>query len=228
MKPTLLLLHGALGTRNQFKHLKPFLENHFDLYDFNFEGHGGVASQGSYTMSVFVENTEQFIAENNLNDPFVFGYSMGGYVALSLALKNLGKIKKIVTLGTKFHWTPESAAKEVKMLNPEVIEAKVPHFAQKLENDHHPLDWKLVMQHTADMMLGLGNGAALQQEDFAQIHTPVHLGIGTQDTMVSLEETEAVNQWLPNSVLHKLEEVPHPIEKANPEQLGTYIIDSLS
>ena len=47
------------------------------------------------------------------------GHSMGGYVALKLALKRPELVDRIITLGTKFNWTPEVAAKEVKMLNPD-------------------------------------------------------------------------------------------------------------
>jgi pimeloyl-ACP methyl ester carboxylesterase len=51
---------------------------------------------------------------------------MGGYVALKTAVLHPGRIEAIVTLGTKFHWDPENASNEVRMLNPEKIEEKVP------------------------------------------------------------------------------------------------------
>ena len=55
---------------------------------------------------------------------------MGGYVALQLANKHPKYVQKIITLGTKFAWDKETAAKEVKMLNPEKIEEKIPAFAK--------------------------------------------------------------------------------------------------
>ncbi|GAB5399647.1 MAG: hypothetical protein Aureis2KO_12320 [Aureisphaera sp.] len=228
MKPKLLLLHGALGTRNQFNLLKPLLKGHFDLLDFNFEGHGGVPNHDSYSMRHFVKNTEDFLQKHNIEGINVFGYSMGGYVALQLALNRPSAFHKIVTLGTKFNWTPESAAKEVKMLNPDVIAEKVPRFAQKMKEDHEPLDWKEVMLQTAKMMLDLGNGAALTANDFKEIKTKVYLGLGSEDTMVGLEETEQVLKWLSNAELKILQGVPHPIEKGDPENICSFIQNSLS
>ena len=68
----------------------------------------------------------------------------------------LNIINSIVTFGTKFNWSKEAAAKEVKMLNPEVIEEKVPKFAQMLKDTHAPNDWKTLLHKTAAMMKGLG------------------------------------------------------------------------
>lgn len=46
----LLLLHGALGSKNQFKSLKEILKSDFDVYDFNFEGHGGLVSDADFSI----------------------------------------------------------------------------------------------------------------------------------------------------------------------------------
>jgi len=228
MKKDLLLLHGALGTKNQYKSLIPLLEDSFDLHCFNFEGHGGRATNADYSIDLFSENVIDYMRLNNLNGIPVFGYSMGGYVALNATIQNTGLFSKVLTLGTKFNWTPESAAKEIKMLNPKLIQEKIPHFAAKLANDHTPLNWEDVMNKTAQMMSNLGNGLALTEAKFLEISVPVHLGIGSNDTMVSVEETKQINEWLPNSKLHLLEDAPHPIEKASPKKIATYIINSLS
>jgi len=227
MLPNLLLLHGALGNKDQFKALVPVLEEKFTIHTLTFEGHGGVVLSGDFSMDAFATQTLRYIESNQLTPCTIFGYSMGGYVGLKTALLAPGSIDRIVTLGTKFDWTPESAAKEVKMLNPQVIEEKVPHFAQKLQLDHAPLDWKEVMAHTAQMMLDLGNKTALKQEDFEQIDIPVYLGLGDADTMVSRGETEQVSGWLSNGSMELLAETPHPIEKAQPETLYNFIIKQL-
>ena len=42
------------------------------------------------------------------------------------------------------------------------IEEKVPHFAKMLEKEHYPLDWKIVMEKTAAMMLDIYRYPILQ------------------------------------------------------------------
>lgn len=223
MKTKILFLHGALGSKNQFDNIIEGLQNDFDCYAFNLEGHGGRPSDDEYTMDRFSKNVIQYLDENHISRISIFGYSMGGYVALNTALQHPTRIDKILTLGTKIDWNPVSAAKEVKMLNPDKIEEKVPHFAEKLKKEHQPLDWKTVLHKTGQMMLSLANDTQLKAEAFSKINHEICIGIGTRDHMVSLEESEWVSQQLPNAKLHQLEGIPHPIEKADTTTIIDYI-----
>ena len=130
----------------------------------NFEGHGGRPSDRPYSIDAFSENLVSFIHEKELNQANIFGYSMGGYVALKTAQTRPDLINKIFTLGTKFNWSPESAAKEVKMLNPDKIEEKVPAFAKALQERHSPGDWKVVLRKTSEMMIDLGHRSCLKRK----------------------------------------------------------------
>ena len=186
----LLLLHGALGCKKQFDGLKLLLENKYKVHAFNFLGHGGKATNKAFSNKLFSENILQYLNENEIDSCDIFGYSMGGYVALFCAKKHPNKIDKIITLATKFDWTPETAAKEIKMLNPKIIEEKVPKFATMLRARHEPNDWKVVLQNTADMMHGLGNGNALNEDDFKGIKNEVLVAVGNEDKMVSIEESK--------------------------------------
>ena len=59
MKEKLILLHGALGSKNQFRPLMERLKEYFDMYTMNFEGHGGIGSLDtmvSYDKSEYVSN----------------------------------------------------------------------------------------------------------------------------------------------------------------------------
>ncbi len=223
MKKNLILLHGALGSADQFNELKALLENDFNVISFNFEGHGGRATTNDYSIALFAENTLAVIAEHQLEKADIFGYSMGGYVALQLALNHPGKVGKIVTLGTKFDWTQETAARESKMLNPDKIEEKVPKFAAKLQATHQPLNWKNVVENTAKMMIGLGNGARLEPAALQQLQHPVLIGIGAEDNMVSIAESEQAANALPNGNSMIINGFHHPIEKVDKSILAKII-----
>ncbi len=214
-KPTLLLMHGALGTKRQLEPIKELLLEQFNVYDFNFSGHGGDDSNDPFSIGLFTQNVIDFMAANKLQRTSIFGYSMGGYVALNLALKCPELVDRIVTYGTKFDWTEASAKKEVKMLNPDVIEEKVPKFAEKLKNDHFPTDWKILMNKTAQMMLNLGGGEKISEAAFSKIQHNVTIGIGLEDTMVTVEESEHVVSLLPHATLHKLPGQPHLLERVD-------------
>jgi pimeloyl-ACP methyl ester carboxylesterase len=223
----LVLLHGAIGASPQLKPLAELLATQFKVYTLNFEGHGGRSIDGNYSIDRFVENLIAFLDKNQLEKASIFGYSMGGYVALKAAALHSERIAGIVTLGSKFQWDPETASREVKMLNAEKIEEKVPQFAQQLKMLHAPLDWKDVLKGTAQMMLDLGNGSGLTDIEIASIQIPVLIGIGEKDQMVSIEESKRVADLLPNGKMMVFENFQHPIEKVDLQVLRMILVSRL-
>lgn len=212
-KPSLLILHGALGSKAQLKALAERLSEEFDVYVFDLPGHGGTTVPHIFSISDFASYTLSWITKNSLSRPYVFGYSMGGYIALKLAMDHPEVVSRIITLGTKFLWNPESAEKEVRMMNPDLIEQKLPEFASTLQERHHPQDWKRIMRITGDMMLRMGQGEALRDDDFKRVSVPVKVCIGTEDHMVTLEESRHTAGLLPQGRLEVIEGFRHPIER---------------
>lgn len=220
----IIVLHGALGSQAQLKPVKELLSQFYEVYGFDFSGHGGSPFKPEFSINQFSAELEAFVLRHNLNNTAVFGYSMGGFAALNLAKDNPGLLGEIITLGTKFDWNEESASKEVKHLIPEKIEEKVPHFAQVLKERHAPIDWKENMQKTAQMMLDLGAGGSIE---FAKVSNKVLLMLAEEDSMVSVEETKTVDQILPNSSFKLLKNSKHPIEKVDLSALVSEITSFL-
>ncbi|ANE52096.1 alpha/beta fold hydrolase [Flavisolibacter tropicus] len=220
---TLLLLHGAIGSSAQLEMLKKKLESSYKVYTFNLPGHGGTALPQEFSIPTFANIARTYIRLEGLSSISIVGYSMGGYVAMYLARHYPGFVEKVVTLATKFEWDEAIAAREVKMLQPDVIEQKLPAFAKTLEERHAPEDWKQVLDKTKDMLLGLGKHNELSLEDYTFIRTPVQLLLGDRDKMVGLEETLAVYKQLPNAQLGILPGTPHPIEQVDAELLAFHV-----
>ena len=221
----LLLLHGALGSKEQFEGITSLLSDSYNVHVFNFSGHGGRPVSRDFGNELFAENILDYLNTNEINRCSIFGYSMGGYAALYFAKNYPDKVNKVVTLATKFNWSTEAAQKEVKMLNPEKIQEKVPHFAKLLKERHAPEDWKKILLKTADMMLALGNGKAFTNDDFSAISCEALIAVGDADKMVSIQETENAANLIPHAKLSILNGVEHPIEKVDKQLLAQIIID---
>ena len=143
----LLLLHGALGSKAQFKPLEDRLKSSFELFTLNFSGHGGKELPDKpFSIEMFAGDILRWLDDNNISRVNFFGYSMGGYAGLYLAKHMPQRIGRIFTLGTKFEWTEESALREVKMLDAGKIMEKVPKFAEDLKARHKPQYWKAVLE----------------------------------------------------------------------------------
>lgn len=212
---SIILLHGAIGAAGQLESLsKELSAKGYRTYSLNFSGHGQTPFQNQFGISQFAEELKLFIEKNNLVKPNIFGYSMGGYVALYLASHYQNLIGKIITLGTKFAWSPEIAAQEIKMLDAKTILEKVPKFAETLQKRHGE-NWQVVLQKTAGMMNELGKNNLLSNMTFAQIKNKVAIGLAENDNMVSIEETDNAANKIAGSFRFNLQNTKHPIESVN-------------
>ena len=221
----ILLLHGALGAKAQLDPLKKLLEKSSrSVYSMNFSGHGGEAFQSSFGIETFAKDIIRYMNELNISTADIFGYSMGGYVAVWLALQQPMRVGYIITLGTKFDWSPDSAEREVKKLNAEKILEKIPAFARILEHRHQPNNWQELMTKTGDMMINLGNDPLLTEQNIKTILQPTEICLGDQDDMADRIFSEKVADWMPNGKFHGFSNTPHPIEKVDLVKL-TNIID---
>lgn len=221
---SIIFLHGAIGAKDQLESLAVELKQQgYNVFTLSFSGHGQTPFATNFGIVQFALELEKFIKANKLQQPTVFGYSMGGYVALYLAHQQPNLLGNIITLGTKFEWNPEIAQKEVKMLDSKTIIEKVAKFAEALQK-RHGQDWELLLQKTAEMMLSLGNKNALTLNDFTSIENKVWIGLADKDNMVSLEETTAVYKQLKNGSMYMLPNAKHPIETADVKFLTEIII----
>ena len=219
----LLLLHGAIGAKDQLEPLANELKDDFTTHTLNFSGHGGNAIPDVFSIATFADDVLRYLSGHKIETVDIFGYSMGGYVALFLARDFPEKVGRVFTLATKFEWTPEIAIRETKMLDAEKIAEQIPAFAKQLEQRHQPSDWKLVLSKTAGMMHDLGADNPLKKKDYQAIEHQTLVGIGDKDAMVTLEETIAVYRDLPNANLVVIPATQHPLEKADLNRLKTEI-----
>ncbi len=231
----LILLHGAISSKEQFEFLLPLLTSHYILHPVDFTGHGGTDLPIEFTIPVFAEQILAYINQLKERDDTIqsanihlFGYSMGGFVAMYLAKNYPEKIGKVITLATKFHWDAEIARREVAMLNPDTISTKIPAFADRLQVVHYPQNWRIVLAKTAEMLSQLGEENPLKLYDYRSITTQCMIMIGDRDKMVTLIETLTVYKELPHGQLAVLPNTHHLLEGANPHLLSLLIVNFLN
>jgi pimeloyl-ACP methyl ester carboxylesterase len=222
---SIILLHGAIGAKSQLISLANELEKSLDVHVFDFSGHGGFLTDKNFSIKLFSNDLLNYINQFPNKKFHVFGYSMGGYVALYTELHHSGTIQSIFTYGTKFKWNIEEAEKESKLLNPEKIEEKLPVFTADLANRHGNENWKIVLNKTAKMMIEMGEQPPLKDEDFLNINLPVVVSWGDADKMVSKEESVKVSNLLPHGFFKTYTNWPHPIEKLDFKVLANDLIN---
>jgi pimeloyl-ACP methyl ester carboxylesterase len=185
------------------------------VHTLNFSGHSGEPFPEHFGIEAFANDILNYIKSHSLAKPDIFGYSMGGYVALWLAHLHPGSVGKVITLGTKYDWSRASAEKETKKIDPDKIEEKVPAFARILQQRHAPNDWKVLLYKTAAMMMALGDRPLLDKEVLQCVEHEVLILLGSLDDMADRAYSEQVAAWLPKGKFALLQNTPHPIERAD-------------
>ncbi len=219
VKPV-LLLHGALGCAADFAPLQAALNGKLPSVAIDFPGHGLLAASAPERFSIeeFSETVNRYASgEKKLH---IFGYSMGGYVALYFASLFPEKVGKVFTLGTKMDWSPETGAREAGRLNPGKIAEKVPLFAAALAQKHGVNHWEKNVLRTAQMLRSLGEAPLLNEDALGRIQAKVCIARGSMDNMVSEEECRRSAELIPQADYVCLENQPHPFDRCDPEVLA--------
>lgn len=218
----LVLIHGALGNQDEFQSILPYLENRFDVHLYEIPGHGSRKQElERFDLQTITSDLNEFLSE--IGKSYIFGFSLGGYLALHLASIESENILGIVTLGTKFRWSPEIAQREIQSLDLEFLKEKVPPFYEYLDKLHGN-HLEQLLRSTARFMTELGENPALNPTSVKHIAIPIHITRGGKDKMVSLEESVEISSALMSSTYFEVPSFIHPLGFIKPKHLAQHII----
>jgi 3-oxoadipate enol-lactonase len=107
----LLLLHGLGSSSRDWEYQVPELSRHFHVVAPDFRGHGASARTGGYRVERFARDTWDLVDQLGLGTLDVLGYSMGGAVAMQMALDRPGAIAHLVLSNTLPSFRTDTLAK---------------------------------------------------------------------------------------------------------------------
>lgn len=95
--PAVLLLHGFMESRKIWEVFGQSLQKQFTVICPDLPGHGeSSVFAGQHTMDLMAGAVEQLLLEEGISDWLLVGHSMGGYVALQMAVNNPSRVKGLV------------------------------------------------------------------------------------------------------------------------------------
>ncbi len=224
--PAVLLLHGILGTYQS--ELAPLAERlaltHY-VVGIDFRMHGrSIAPADAFTMQGLCDDVLAVLNAEGITQAHVVGYSLGGYVALQLERTAPGSILSIYMHGTKFYWTDAAINAFTHALDPEVIRAKQPRWADRLESLHASQGtghWQDLCRAASAMILGLAGH--FPEDALASVTVPVCVSIGDRDELVPIDEAVALFRALPAGSLAVLPATRHPLPSADADLLAHHV-----
>jgi len=94
----MILLHGGLGSGEMFGPILPTLADHHQVIAVDLQGHGRTADiDRPLDVRLMADDIAALIDHLGLDRPDVVGYSLGGGVAMSVAIRHPEKIGRVVS-----------------------------------------------------------------------------------------------------------------------------------
>jgi methylmalonyl-CoA epimerase len=212
--PPLLLLHGAAGcTQLETAALLRRLEPYYRVLAFDFSGHGASEGPPVFSADLFADNARAVLDDAGIEQADVFGFSMGGYMALHLAHLHPARVRRVAVHGTNIEWGDARVEAMHRRLKVEAIVARRPHLAEQLAALH--TDWKQLFRRMQTFVASLPDRSPAMTEQVAALDHPTLVSAVDADDLFPLDTPLGLHGLLPNSRLALVPGERHALQDAN-------------
>lgn len=92
----LIILHGFLGTLDNWHTLSTAFAKKFSVYNIDQRNHGKSFHSDQHSISLMVNDLHYFMQEHQVGSANIIGHSMGGKVAMQFALNFSGMVNRLI------------------------------------------------------------------------------------------------------------------------------------
>ena len=225
--PPLVVLHGALGsTALETDRLVRFWERRFRVLAIDLRGHGASSPLVSApTWTETVDDVEAVITALGIDRFRLFGFSMGGGVALATAARLGARVERLAVHGVNVRW---SAAEVAAMVGPmrDVAEA-FPFWAQRLAETHGADRWRALVAQVVAFTTRLPDEHMIV-EVMCAITAPTLISHGDADRFFDLAHPLALRREIPDAHLWVIPGLDHAVQGVDAEAFARAVGDHLA
>ncbi|WP_338082324.1 alpha/beta fold hydrolase [Eikenella glucosivorans] len=186
--PALLLLHGGLGSAEDFAALMPELQRHFFTIETDTRGHGR-STRGSVplTYAQIADDARHLADALGLRAYHLFGFSDGGTAAYRLAAAD-ARVQSVLTVGASWHSRQLAAVREMfESLTPEFFRENMAAQVAAYEKLNPQPDLPALAAALKQLWLDT-SATGYPNEAVARIQAPVLAARGEGDFLLSLND----------------------------------------
>lgn len=207
-RPTLLLLHGAAGstateTRLLVRHLEPYLH----VVALDFTGHGAsnnASASHPLTADLFAHNAVAVLDAVGADQAHVFGFSMGGNMALHLAHQAPDRVKRVMAHGAHIDWTTATVDAMARRLD------RADTQSDRMDALHG--NWNALSEALRAFIEQLPGAALRLRRQMQSVGQPVLVSMADADDLFPLQAALTLHNTLPNSRLAILPGTHHALQ----------------
>ena len=188
----LILLHGNGESCDYFEHQIPCFAKDYRVIAIDTRGHGqSPRGEKPFTIVQFAEDLREFMDQNAIGKAILLGFSDGGNIALTFALKYPERIDRMIVDGANLF---PSGVKPLYQWPIEIGYHIAKLFAKKSEQ----------AKQNAEMLGLMVNEPHIEPSELARLTMPVLVVAGTKD-MIKESQTRLIYKSLPNAKLEIIE-----------------------
>lgn len=205
----LILLHGNGEDSSYFVHQIDHFSKSYRVIAIDTRGHGqSPRGDKPFTIKQFVEDLHEFMDEKSITKANVLGFSDGGNIALTFALKYPERIQKLILNGANLYPSGVKPRYQWPIIAGYHI-AKL--FANKSED----------AKHNTELLGLMVNEPNIEPSDLTKLTMPILVIAGTKD-MIKESHTKLIYKSLPNAQLSIIEG-SHFIANKNPKAFNVAV-----
>jgi esterase len=240
----LVILHGLFGSgKNWQSQVRRFAE-HFQVFTVDLRNHGESFHADEMNYSAMAEDVAGLLYRLELSDCDILGHSMGGKVAMTLALQNPDLVARMIVADIApvayFHHyddlinpilalpleTIESRAQAEQLLRQNIPEDQLRAFLlQNLVRESAGWRWRVnweVIQRDMEWLTGFGE---LPQDWFIKL--PTLFLRGEKSDYIGEAEIEVIQQRFQNCRIETIEAAGHWLHAEKPGAFNQLVLDFL-
>lgn len=206
--PPLLLLHGNGESGDYFVHQLDEFARHFTVYALDTRGHGqSPRGRLPFTISQFADDLLDFMEEHGIDKADILGFSDGGNIALTFALRHPERVGKLVLNGANLDPSGVKAAVQI----PIVLGYRLAALSKAPK-----------ARANAELLGLMVNEPHIDPKELGRLTMPVLVVVGSRD-MIKASHSRLIAASLPNGRLVTIEG-NHFIANKRPAQFNRAVL----
>ncbi|MCX2744550.1 alpha/beta fold hydrolase [Mangrovivirga sp. M17] len=241
---TLVILHGLFGSSDNWMSIAKTLEDEFHIYVVDQRNHGQSPHSDEWNYEVMAQDISDFIDEYIGHSTAVLGHSMGGKVAMTLAMQHSEKVKKLLVADiAPRHYpvhhrqildglikvdeaNPKSRKEADDVLSDYISEKSIRMFLLKNlgRGENNNLKWKINLEVINDKIEEVGKS----QKELEPTDVPTLFVGGEKSDYIRDEDKDLIKELFPESNVIQLKKAGHWLHAEQPESFTTVIKDFMN
>ncbi len=218
--PPIVLLHGGMGSRDDFLPLARLLAPDHRLIAIDSRGHGRSGlGMSAMTYRQLTEDIAEVLDGLDLTEAGIIGHSDGGIVALRLAASDAVQPRFVVAVGAHWHLPKDDPLREVfAAMTVEKWRSRFPECVRQYQAENPAPDFPRLFDAVIEMWLGSGEDA-YPGSTIRDITSPLLVIRGDDDIFVSRAQAIELAEQVDGARLLNLPYASHSVLEDSPEDV---------